>query len=364
MSRGLARAIVLALALPALSPPARAVVDPQEAFADYKAGRYLEAATKFQALVDRFPEYHYGFFMLGHCTLKRHAPARAEALFRHAIELDPTRPDYYLGLALALADEASWVRTIQVLTDGLAHAEDPRMRYNLFLLRAEAWHALQRWDQVVADLEVARRIHQDPAVFELLGKAYFGNGDAKAAIPPLQFALQTSPDDTGVLRVLSESFIRVGAAEPDVVKKRIAYTQALEYAQRLAALTPDDLEVVHLVGRAALGAGRLEQAETVFLSVLEREPRQCYAMVNLGRTLFAARKYREAEAWLLRAKGCAPREAIVYETLGELYLKQSMTDEAAAAFGRANELSSDDASPLVRKPRPPRNGTISVSAPR
>ena len=363
MSGRLARAIVVVLALAAAGRAAHAL-DPQDALDDFKVGRYLEAVTKFQALVDRFPGYSYGFFMLGHCKLKMHEPLRAEALFRHAIELDPTRPLYYMGLAMALADETSWARTIQALTDGLGHAEDARTRYNLLLLRAEAWHALQRWDQVVADLEVARRIHQDPAVFALLGKAYFGNGDAKAAIPPLLFALQTAPDDAGVLRVLSESYIRVGAAEPDLVKKRLAYTQALDYAQRLAALTPDDLEVKHLVGRAALGAGRLAQAETIFLHVLEVEPRQCYAMINLGRTLFAARKYREAEAWLLRAEGCAPREAIVYETLGELYLKQGMTDEAAAAFRRADDLSPDDRSPMVGKPRPPRDGTISVSAPR
>ncbi|HEX4822705.1 MAG TPA: tetratricopeptide repeat protein [Candidatus Polarisedimenticolaceae bacterium] len=357
--------VATALALTfAFTRPARAV-DPHDAMSDFKAGRYLEAVTKFQALVDRSPDYDFGFFMLGHCMLKMRSPGAAEGHFRHAIELNPTRPEYYMGLAFALRDEANWERTIQALTEGLGHTQDPFKRYNLLLFRAQAWYALQRWDQVVADLEVARRIHQDPAVFAQLGKAYFGNGDPKAAIQPLRFALESSPDDTGVLRVLSESYIRIAADETDVVKKKILYGQALEFAQRLSSLTPDDMDAMHLVGRAALGAGQLDKAESVFRHVLDREPRQCYAMINLGRTFCAAQKYPEAKQWLQRAEACAPRLGLVYETLGDLYLKMGLPDEAANAFRRADDLSPDDDTLLPPgRPRPSRDGTISVSAPR
>ena len=68
-------------------------------------------------------------------------------------------------------------------------------------------------------------------------------------------------------------------------------------------------------------------------------PRQCYAMVNLGRTYFAAERWVEAEAYLRRAAACAPRMAVVYESLGELYLKLGRTQEAAAAFRRARRSS-------------------------
>jgi tetratricopeptide (TPR) repeat protein len=332
--------------------------------ADEAFANYLEAVSELQAIVDRSPGYSYGFFLLGHCELKMRAPTVAEGHFRRAIELEPGRSEYYQGLALALRDEADWVRTIQATTDGLKHSEDPRKRYAMLSLRGYAWGALQRWDQAAADLEVARRIHQEPWVFAVLGKAYFASGDPRKAIPPLLNALRAEPDDPAVLRVLGESYIRVAGDEPDMAKKRLEYANALEIAQHLVALVPDDLEAIHLVGRAALGAGRLEQAERVFNYVLSRDPHQCYAMVNLGRTYFAAERFMEAEASLLRAVACAPRMAVIYETLGDLYLKRGMGQEAAVAFRRAEELSPpDDGAHRPANSRPRDAPTIPVSLP-
>ena len=57
-------AMALALIAASSSLPARA--DAEEALADFKAGRYLEAAAEIQAVVDRSPGYAYGYFLLGH----------------------------------------------------------------------------------------------------------------------------------------------------------------------------------------------------------------------------------------------------------------------------------------------------------
>ena len=230
------------------------------------------------------------------------------------------------------------------------------MRYTLLALRGNAWVALQRWDRAVADLEAARRIHQEYWAVALLGKAYFAMGSYRQALSPLLWALKEAPDDPIVLRVLAESYVRVASEQTDTQRKRADYTQALGFAQHLAAVVPDDLEAIHLVGRAALGAGRLDQAESVFLHVVSLDPRQCYAMVNLGRTYFAAERYKEAEAALTRAASCAPRLAVVFETLGDLYLKRGMAPEAAAAFERAAELTPSEGAVDRR--------TIRVSVPR
>jgi len=127
----------------------------------------------------------------------------------------------------------------------------------------------------------------------------------------------------------------------------------------------NDLDAVHLVGRAALGAGHLQQAESVFLHVLTQDPRQCYAMVNLGRTYIAAAQWAKAEAFLRKGAMCAPRMADVYESLGDLYLKLGRTQDAAEAFRRAEEIdpSPQDPKAFGALPNNP-PGTIPVSAPR
>jgi len=316
--------------------PSRA--DTDDAVAAFKAGRYLEAAAEIQSVVDRTPGYSYGYFLLGHCLLKMQRTTEAELQFRRALSLDPQRAEYYQGLVLALNASGKWPVTIGVATQGLAHAQDGRMRQALLALRGYAWGGLRRWDLASQDLEEARRIHSEPWLLVLLGKARFESEEWAAAIPPLRQALQTAPDDPVVLRILAESFLRLAADEDDAVRKRFDYLQAVGYALRLTSVVPNDLDSLHLVGRAALGAGRLDQAENVFRHVLSINPRQCYALANLGRTYMAAARWAEAEAYLRQASACAPRMTAVYESLGDLYLKVGKPQEAAAAFRRVEEI--------------------------
>lgn len=363
MRRRGGRVAVAACLLAAACTAARA--DAAKALADYKAGRYLEAASEMQAVVDRTPGYAYGYLLLGHCMLKTKQPRQAELYFRRALELEPDRPEYYQGLAMALSAEADWRRTIQVTTAGLERSRDDETRFALLTMRGFAFGALQRWDLAIHDLEIARRIRPETSVLVLLGKAHFAEGDYSAAVLPLQIALQADPGEPSVLRLLADCYLRIAAGARERSQKEAFYAKSLEYAQRLTAIVPNDLDAVHLIGRAALGAGRLSQAESVFLHVLSRDPRRCYAMVNLGRTYLAAERLAEAETILRRAAACAPRMAAVYETLGELYLRRGQPQEAAEWFRRAEEIEPTKPNPRKLPAEPPVDpNTINVSGPR
>lgn len=338
MRRRSTRAAAAALALIACVSWRLARADADEALAEFKAGRYLEAAAEIQAVVDRTPAYDYGYFLLGHCMLKMRRSAEAQLQFRRALSLNPTRAEYYQGFALALNASGSWPLMIRVSTDGIARATDQRTRAALLALRAYAWSALRRWNAAVRDLEEAQHAHAEPSMLAFLGKARFATGAWAAAIPPLRQALDAAPDDPVVLRLLAESSLRLAAEERDPVRKKLMYAQSLSYAQRLVWVSPGDLDAVNLVGRAALGAGRLAQAENVFRHVLANNPRQCYALADLGRTYMAGARWAEAEAYLRNASACAPRLTTVYESLGELYLQLGKPQEAAAAFRRAEEI--------------------------
>jgi len=329
-------AVVLALIAAVLVLPARA--DTREAVAAMKAGRYLEAAAELQAVVDQSPGYADGYFLLGHCMLKMGRTREAEHEFRRALRLDPAPAAYYAGLGLALAASGHWAYTIRAASEGLARTEDPRMRFTLLELRGYALSSLRRWSDAIHDLEDARRIRTEPWLLVFLGKARFATGAYTEAVEPLRQVLQVVPDDPVVLRLLAECFLRLAASEQNAVRKQALYVQSLGYAQRLSSVTPDDLDAVHLVGRAALGARRLEQAEHVFRHVLAVNPRQCYALANLGRTYMAAARWEEAEAYLRNASACAPRLTAVFESLGELYLELGKPQEAAAMFRRVEEI--------------------------
>lgn len=335
--------------------PARA--DSEEALEAFKAGRYLEAVAEIQVVLDRAPGYAYGHFLLGHCLLRTRQMGDAQREFGRALSLDPTRAEFYQGLALALNASGNWPFTVRAASEGLVRTNDPRMRRQLLALRSYAFAVLRRWSDAVNDLDAAERIHSEPWTLALLGRARFALRDFAGAIPPLRQTLQSTPADPVILRLLAESHLRLAAAETNSIRKRFDYTQSLAYAQRLASVAPGDIAVAHLLGRAALGAGQLDQAATIFRRVLVSQPRQCYALANLGRTYMAAARWEDAEGYLLKATACAPRLTTAYESLGEVYLRLSRPQEAAAVFARAAEVEPKG----VEAPPP---ATVPVFAPR
>jgi predicted Zn-dependent protease len=336
-----------------LAAVAPASADLPKAVGDFKAGRYLEAAAELQAIVDRTPGNAYAYFLLGQCLLQTQHPESAEAQFRRAVEIDPTRPEYFQGLALALKTSADWHHAIQTASDGLSRAGDPATRYGLLSLRGYAYGAVNRWAEAAQDFEAARKIRSEAWLSLLLGKAYFAMGDYERAMVPLKDALDGLADDAEVLRLLAEADLVRAGRETDGTRKRILYVDALGYARRLAAARPGDVEAIHVVGRAALGSGELGQAEHLFLHVLYRQPRHCYAMVNLARTYIALERWDEAEAFLMKAAACAPRMAVVFETLGDLYMRRGRPQQAVDAYGRAESLEPEGSVPTipVRSPR-------------
>ena len=172
--RGVRAAVGLALTAGVLTLPARA--DTREALAAFKAGRYLEAAAEIQSVVDRSPGYAYGYFLLGHCMLKMGRVGDAELEFRRALRYDPAWAEYYLGLAMASNASGNWPLTIRAADEGLARAQDPRMRYELLKLRGYASSSLRRWSDAIHDLEAAQRIRAEPWLLVFLGKARFATG--------------------------------------------------------------------------------------------------------------------------------------------------------------------------------------------
>ena len=69
--------------------------------------------------------------------------------------------------------------------------------------------------------------------------------------------------------------------------------------------------------------------------MLEKKPDHCYAMVNLGKVHTAQKQWVEAEKVLARAETCAPRMAVIYETLGFVVQKQKRLEEAVGYYEQA-----------------------------
>jgi tetratricopeptide (TPR) repeat protein len=311
----------------------------------FKAGKYVEAAAEFQALVDNAPEYDYGYFILGYSFLKMNKPEDAVRNFEKAIELNPDKFEYRHGLASAYAATKNQRKVIETLTAAESVLPEAN-RYQFYSMRGFANASLRQWSDAIEDLEEARKIKPTANVLNQLGKAYFAmryNAEAAAAF---QESLRIDPNATEIYQLLAESLMNMGAGEKDQAKKKAYYGDALTAARRYLSKKQGDFDAHNLVGRAALGARDYEGAIAEFDAALRLKPNYCFAMINKSKCYIALEEWTSAEASLRQAEKCDARNQIVYDSLGFVLRKQKRLEDSLAMYRKAYEIK---ATPAVQR---------------
>jgi superkiller protein 3 len=299
----------------------------------------MEAAAEFQALVDTSPSYDFGYYMMGLSFLQMKKPADAEKNLLKAIELNGEKFEYHHSLAKAYFDQKGYAKAVATLksSEGLV-GSDKSKQYHLYSLRGLAYAALEKWGDAVEDLEKAKAIKPSPAVLDRLGAAYYELGYNDKALPVIKQYLASSPNNAAMQLRLTNIYLNLGAEATSDAKKDQYYNAALDAAEKYAALKPNTAEGHNMVGRAALGAAKYEQAEQAFKKVLAADSKHCYAMANLGKTYLATQRWKDAENVLNDASKCAPRMAVVYEGLGFALQKQKRLPEAIEQYDKALQI--------------------------
>ena len=309
----------------------------------FKVGKYVEAAARFQNMVEGSPRYAFGYHMLGLSYLQLGQPKDAEGYLRKALEIDPTKFEYHHGLArtyLARRDAAAAIATLKT-AEPLATSDD--QKFPLYSLRGFAYAALEKWPEAVEDLERARAIEPEAAVLAQLGRAYMHLDYPEQAAPIFRRAAQLNANDVATHERLVEALLGMAAREPNRRAKGALYAEALEAAERVLKLEPNQYQSHNLVGRAALGAGDYARAEQAFHRVLEKRSNYCWAMANLGKTYLAQQRWAAAESTFLDATTCLPKLAVALEGLGLAQQKQNKLKEAIASYEAAQKSKPSDA---------------------
>jgi len=116
----------------------------------------------------------------------------------------------------------------------------------------------------------------------------------------------------------------------------------------LGLVLPDTAEVYNVVGAAARGQGRIDDAARAFAAALQLEPASVAARQNLGqirheqgRALLEARRFRDAAAELRGAVTLMPQSAAAHNDLGVALASVNEVAEAAAQFRAAVALNPD-----------------------
>lgn len=89
--------------------------------------------------------------------------------------------------------------------------------------------------------------------------------------------------------------------------------------------------------------GKIDDAESFFLAVLEGHPEDVDAIAGLGNVRSHQKRYDEAERLFKQAVASGKNTSDVHALMGELYGVQGRADESAEAYTKAFELDPEEA---------------------
>lgn len=257
-----------------------------KANAQINAGNLLQARTDLQQEILRFPESPDLQFQLALVDFAEHKLPAAEKIFRKLLEKYPNDPRLNFATADVLLNTGRGKQAMELLQEQLQKApNNPGLRY------AVASTALRIKDLQLAEREFRKLIEIQPRNFEL--------------------------------------YMRLG----ETLRQEGQIQQAIEMLRRGQALAPADAMANLQLGMTYEAAGMRRESLPFYENVLKADANNPVALNNLAYLLAEdGRDLDRALTYATRAKQQMPNDDNVSDTLGWVYLKKKLADNALTIF--------------------------------
>jgi tetratricopeptide (TPR) repeat protein len=181
--------------------------------------------------------------------------------------------------------------------------------------------------------QMVDRFPDDPRGYFRLGSHHGFVRDYAKALEVFGRGLEKQPNNPSLLKGASVAALRLGNN-----------TAAVDYAQRLADLQPNNVNEGFFLGTVLDDAGRKDDAEAQYRRVLEQSPDHWPSLNNLAMLMGES---DEALSLASRAAELAPDSVPVATTLGRVYFERGEYRLAASAYERV--LTLQKASPEIHR---------------
>ena len=205
----------------------------------------------------------------------------------------------------------------------------------------ERAHKLYNLTEFQQSLEVLQAVpNKDAAVYELMGRNYYGQGEFKKATEVLEKAVALAPGNSGVYLWLGRSYGRRAETSSLITAPGLA-NKARQFFEKAARLNPANLEAqsdlleYYLEAPGFLGGG-FEKASATAAQIARISPAEGYwAQAKLAEK---RKEFSRAEAQLRRAVELAPQQIGRLIDLARLFTKQGRYQEADLSLAKAEQI--------------------------
>ena len=287
----------------------------------YNARRYAEAESRTRALLNKYPEFGFGWKLLGG-TLQMQGKDALPA-FRKVTELMPVDPEAHFNLGVVLKGAgrlqdaaASNQKAIELKPD-FAEAHS-----NLGNIQQE----LGQFGDAVASYRLAIKFKPDSAIaYNNLGTALKDLGNLDAAIASYHKAIRLNP-------AYAEAYSNLG----NVLKDLGRFDRAVENCRRALELNPDYAEAHSNLGNILKDIGQLENALASFHQALAIDPKCDKAILGESQLFMIKGEMELAEEAIMKALSFKPDNLEARFMLAQVR-KTRTGDENLAALVKAEE---------------------------
>jgi tetratricopeptide (TPR) repeat protein len=252
--------------------------------------KFADSRALLDAMLKANPASPDVLFQLGVVNLGENKFKEAEDAFRRAYQLNPTNSRGLMGIVetnMAQNKTEEALKILQNESDKAPNRLDLLLAMGNTAVRAGKYDlAIQTFNKVLTGLDKGTKAQGD--IYLRIGETYRRKGDLNGAVQALQKARETLPDNIVVLSTL--------------------------------ALTLD-------------GAGRRPEAKQVYEATLKLDPNNAVALNNLAYLLAESNgDLDDALTKAQRAKQLLPNLYEISDTLGWIYLKKNLADQAIDVF--------------------------------
>jgi Flp pilus assembly protein TadD len=204
--------------------------------------------------------------------------------------------------------------------------------------RARKLYNLTEFQQ---SLEVLQAVpNQDAAVYELVGRNYYGQGEFKKATEALEKAVAREPGNSGFHLWLGRAYGRRAETSSMITAPGFA-NKARQFFEKAVQLNPNNLEAqsdlleYYLEAPGFLGGGS-DKASATAAQIGRISPAEGYwAQAKLAEK---RKEFSSAEAQLRRAVELAPHQIGRLIDLARLFTKQGRYQEADRSLAKAEQI--------------------------
>ena len=296
---------------------------------DFQAGRWADAASKYEQVLKEDAKNIPSQFNLAVCDTKLGKSAEAIAAYTKLLDQDATIYEAHFNLALLFEQTGKRPEAGEHYEKAFAlRPGDIQAELNLAMYYMRGNDVTKAYPHLTA---VAEKGLSSTDLFIALSEAEHSRNNEPKSREYLRKAIALDPTNIDFRRQLAASYFD----ERD-------YTNAIPELEAVVKAAPQDTDFLYMLGKSYEALKQYPKALPVLQQVIRIKPDAAEAYATLGAIFYAQEDWPRATQALARVTQLKPREAIGYFVLATCLDKLGNEKEALVQYNKFLEL--DDGS--------------------